>query len=301
MISDNVFVATVYITEIEQALADSVISREQFDMLAVAINTGTNIPSVATPNGQAAFLFLLTSALAPLIRLSYAARGTNTADTFLPGDSVTRIRYAACHGDKMIHNDWADNPQIKWAKETGQNYVEPEFLISSGVMGRPSETVRVLHLCAIHKSWAERWQKGKKIGNAEIRKELSAHPMGEPEEQMKELYNFFCLATHPNRELTPRRFLGEGNAYVLGVIVIGAHELVMVVDYCRKILEMWFWLTATVTYFYRETIAKSDKGYFEAYDQTSKEAQNVNRWLVENFNKLLKDAHEYWAAHPVKE
>ena len=37
----------------------------------IAINTGTNLPSVATPNGQAAFLFLLTSALAPLIRLSY--------------------------------------------------------------------------------------------------------------------------------------------------------------------------------------------------------------------------------------
>ncbi|MGD9841830.1 MAG: sodium/proton antiporter, partial [Steroidobacteraceae bacterium] len=34
-------------------------------------NAGTNIPSVATPNGQAAFLFLLTSTLAPLIRLSY--------------------------------------------------------------------------------------------------------------------------------------------------------------------------------------------------------------------------------------
>ena len=43
----------------------------QFDQLAVAINTGTNIPSVATPNGQAAFLFLLTSTLAPVIRLSY--------------------------------------------------------------------------------------------------------------------------------------------------------------------------------------------------------------------------------------
>ena len=47
------------------------IDREQFELLAIAINTGTNIPSVATPNGQAAFLFLLTSALAPLIRLSY--------------------------------------------------------------------------------------------------------------------------------------------------------------------------------------------------------------------------------------
>lgn len=47
------------------------ISHDQFDLLAVAIKTGTNIPSVATSNGQAAFLFLLTSALAPLIRLSY--------------------------------------------------------------------------------------------------------------------------------------------------------------------------------------------------------------------------------------
>ena len=44
---------------------------EHLNQLAVAINTGTNIPSVATPNGQAAFLFLLTSSLAPVIRLSY--------------------------------------------------------------------------------------------------------------------------------------------------------------------------------------------------------------------------------------
>ena len=70
-ISDNVFVATIYITEMFKALEEGVISRAQFDILAVAINTGTNLPSVATPNGQAAFLFLLTSALAPLIRLSY--------------------------------------------------------------------------------------------------------------------------------------------------------------------------------------------------------------------------------------
>jgi len=71
MISDNVFVATVYITEIQDLYLAEEITRAQFDALAIAINTGTNIPSVATPNGQAAFLFLLTSALAPLIRLSY--------------------------------------------------------------------------------------------------------------------------------------------------------------------------------------------------------------------------------------
>ncbi|BDH45512.1 Na(+)/H(+) antiporter NhaB [Salmonella enterica subsp. enterica serovar Choleraesuis] len=70
-ISDNVFVGTVYINEARSALENGGISASQFELLAVAVNTGTNLPSVATPNGQAAFLFLLTSALAPLIRLSY--------------------------------------------------------------------------------------------------------------------------------------------------------------------------------------------------------------------------------------
>lgn len=71
MVSDNVFVGSVYITEVTSALEAGQITRDQYDMLAVAINTGTNLPSVATPNGQAAFLFLLTSAIAPLLRLSY--------------------------------------------------------------------------------------------------------------------------------------------------------------------------------------------------------------------------------------
>jgi Na+:H+ antiporter, NhaB family len=70
-ISDNVFVATVYITEIKRAFDAGQIPPDQYARLAVAVNVGTNIPSVATPNGQAAFLFLLTSSLAPLLRLSY--------------------------------------------------------------------------------------------------------------------------------------------------------------------------------------------------------------------------------------
>ena len=48
-----------------------VISREEYEKLAVVVNMGTNIPAMATPNGHAALLFLLTSALAPLLRLSY--------------------------------------------------------------------------------------------------------------------------------------------------------------------------------------------------------------------------------------
>ena len=70
-ISDNVFVATIYINEVKSAFDNGIITETQFNNLAIAINTGTNLPSVATPNGQAAFLFLLTSSLAPLINLSY--------------------------------------------------------------------------------------------------------------------------------------------------------------------------------------------------------------------------------------
>ena len=47
------------------------ISREEYERLAVVVNMGTNVPAMATPNGHAALLFLLTSALAPLLNLSY--------------------------------------------------------------------------------------------------------------------------------------------------------------------------------------------------------------------------------------
>ena len=58
-------------TEYSQIISKLEHNRSHYEKLAIAINTGTNLPSVATPNGQAAFLFLLTSAVAPLINLSY--------------------------------------------------------------------------------------------------------------------------------------------------------------------------------------------------------------------------------------
>ncbi|MBA2482022.1 MAG: sodium/proton antiporter [Planctomycetes bacterium] len=70
-VSDNVFVATVFINEALAAHRAHAVTDQQFEHLAIAINCGTNIPSIATPNGQAAFLFLLTSALAAPIRLGY--------------------------------------------------------------------------------------------------------------------------------------------------------------------------------------------------------------------------------------
>ena len=70
-VSDSVFIASVFISEIDKAFVAGAFSREWYEQLGTVVNMGTNIPALATPNGQAAFLFLLTSSLAPLLRLSY--------------------------------------------------------------------------------------------------------------------------------------------------------------------------------------------------------------------------------------
>lgn len=70
-ISDNVFVAAIYMKELKAAFDAGLTSRELFDAQSVAVVMGTGIPSMSTPNGQAAFLYLLTSSVAPLIRLGY--------------------------------------------------------------------------------------------------------------------------------------------------------------------------------------------------------------------------------------
>jgi NhaB family Na+:H+ antiporter len=71
VVSDNVFVATVYIRDAQAAFEAGTIDRAALEQLAIAINMGTNVPSIATPNGQAAFLFLLTSGVALALRLTY--------------------------------------------------------------------------------------------------------------------------------------------------------------------------------------------------------------------------------------
>jgi hypothetical protein len=167
------------------------------------------------------------------------------------------------------------------------------------VVRRAYESLTLLNLCAVNKFWAEKWQKGNEITNGEVRKELDKHPLGESKEKMKELYKFYCLGSHPNRDLIPRRLLGGGNEYVLGAI--GHPNLVMSCDLCMKILEMWFWLTAMVSAIYLKIISAIDKDYHEAYSLTARDAEEVGKWLIKNFNKVLKEEKEYWDQNLVTE
>jgi hypothetical protein len=162
---------------------------------------------------------------------------------------------------------------------------------------RAYESLSLLALCALDVDWAEKWHNGKKVSNGEVRKHLSKHPMGESETDLKALYDFFCVATHPNRDLVASRRLGEGNEFVLGMI--GMPDLYLVVDYCSKHIDLWHWLTGVVTYFYREWLSEHDRSYYSAYKTTITEGQRTKKWLVENMPRLKAeslaiDANDGW-------
>lgn len=190
--------------------------------------------------------------------------------------------------DKVIRDLLAD--VFDFLYESRSLIVGGKLSIAYPLARRAYESLSLLHLCSLESKWANKWENGKQIGNAEVRKHLGANPMGESETEMKELYSFFSEASHPNRDLVPGRLLGEGNEFVLGLI--GKPELFLVVDYCTKHLDLWHWLAATVTYFYCETIGPADPAYFEEYHQCFEQAKPVKKWLAENSMHLHAEALE---------
>lgn len=70
-VSDNVFVACAHASNVQKLVAEGAISAEAGDKLAVAVIAGTNVVSIATPNGQAAFLLAICSETAAHLQLRY--------------------------------------------------------------------------------------------------------------------------------------------------------------------------------------------------------------------------------------
>ncbi len=163
-----------------------------------------------------------------------------------------------------------------------------ELHVAYPLMRRSFESLCLLHACILHKDIAEKWQGGKKFENRDLRKILAEHPMGEAEVHLKEMYGFFSRATHPNREMLAGRRLGEGNRWVLGAISMP--EPVVMVDHCMKVLEMWFWLCASVTHHYKKRLTKGHRDYMHLYYEAVDFEKKVYEWLVGQFNRLLPEA-----------
>jgi hypothetical protein len=74
--------------------------------------------------------------------------------------------------------------------------------------------------------------------------------------------------------------------------LIGRPELFFVVDYCAKHLELWHWLTATVSYFDRDIIGPVDGAYVQEYHECFEQAKPVKKWLIESLPRLHAGALE---------
>lgn len=162
-----------------------------------------------------------------------------------------------------------------------------QTLIAFPLARRAYESLSLLHLCVLDERIAEKWASGKEINNEKIRISLGKHPMGEPEEELRKLYKFFCQMTHPNRKMVAYRGLGEGNTFVFGSI--GVPNLVEVADYCIKHLELWYWLCPIIAWFYRESLFLADSTFHDDHNEAREFAQSVKRWLVEQYNHVLAE------------
>lgn len=150
---------------------------------------------------------------------------------------------------------------------------------------RAYESLSLLVACSLDGKLCERWIAGKQVVNAEVRRILAAHPMGEDAGATGELYRFFSMTTHPNRTHMAARFLGNGNEFVLGAI--GRPSLAMLADYARRSLSLWYWFAAFVVYTYGDILSRTDPEILTAYNEAAAAAKPVATWLVEQYNHVL--------------
>lgn len=132
---------------------------------------------------------------------------------------------------------------------------------------------------------ANRWVAGKEVANADVRRVLAQHPMGESEQNTRALYTFFSQATHPNRNLMAARFLGDGNQFVLGSV--GLPSFTLLADYALKTLSLWFWFGAFVSFTYLPALGEADPGLVETYHTAAETATRVAPWLAQQLKHVL--------------
>lgn len=187
--------------------------------------------------------------------------------------------------DRVVRDLMAD--VFDFLYESRPLVMKGQCLVAFPLARRAYESLSLLAWCVDDASAAERWANGKKFNNSDVRKAHAASDMGEPEEALQKLYKFFCEQTHPNRDMIGVRWLGEGNSAVFGSI--GHPSLVLLCDYAMKLLELWFWFCPVVVYFFRRQIMETDPTFREAHNQTRDRAQEVVKWLAEQFNNVLKE------------
>lgn len=187
--------------------------------------------------------------------------------------------------DAVVRDLMADAFDFLW--EWRRPLLEGRAQVAYPLARRAFETISIMSICAQEPKFAERWEKGKEISNADVRKALTKAKIPESEKAMKEFYKFFSKAAHPNRDLIAYRYLGDGNKFTLGSIA--APDLVLLTDHCIKLIQIWFWLTAIIAFFYRQEIMKVDNAFPGDHVSTVEEGRTIIFSLSRELQKLLED------------
>ena len=172
--------------------------------------------------------------------------------------------------------------------------ISGKCVVSYPLARRAYESLSLMVVFSLDNKIANKWVSGKQINNHTVRQLLAKHPMGEKEEMTRDFYKFFSSASHPNRDIVPYRYLGEGNKFILGSI--GKPDLLMTTDFCKKHLGLWFWFAAFFITIHHNIIHQYDNSCNEIYMKTATEAKRVHVWLIENFNILLKKYKEHFSS-----
>ena len=175
---------------------------------------------------------------------------------------------------------------------------ESQLSVGYPLARRAYESLSLLDVCGQDVAFAERWERGAQIGNAEIRKALGSLPFKEPENELRELYKFFSKGAHPNRELIPERYLGDGNGFTLGSI--GHPDLLLTVDHCLNLLRIWVWFVAVLGYLYRDQVDSRDQNWGKDYLAAHDNAETVAGQLIDEFNRLLAESRPEYDENGIK-
>lgn len=186
--------------------------------------------------------------------------------------------------DKVVRDLTADI--FDFLFEAHRLVITGKIAVAFPLARRAFESTCLLSAFIQNSEMAEKWTKGKEFSNSEMRKYLSASTFKEDASELKELYKFYSSGTHPNRELIPSRYLGEGNLYTLGVI--GVPDLILITKHLIEITHLWFWFGATVAFHHKEILHRHDSELFKTYKKISTEAQDVKSQLAREFNRLLE-------------
>jgi hypothetical protein len=78
--------------------------------------------------------------------------------------------------DRVIRDLLAD--VFDFLYESTPLILSGKLLVAYPLARRAYESLSLMHLCAVDAKWATKWQSGKQIGNADVRKALGGHSMG---------------------------------------------------------------------------------------------------------------------------